>query len=159
MDPNANPKSQVSNPSNPGGDSAGKMGITTPLSQQPMQPVTQPVMPVGGKKEAPVGMPNPSEWVAPSTPEIVLPKEVKDAGVESHPVIPQVSQDARQQGVQMSGQNIPAPHVTAEIIGMQTSPSVLEQLKTVHKSVKDSFSWLVRLIIREQKKEKNGGLS
>lgn len=118
--------------------------------QMPQQRVQQPAQPVGGPKEMPrIG----NEWVAPSTPEIVLPQEVKEAGVEAHPTILQVSQSAQQSGVRMANEAMTISPVGADTINLQTPRSVLDQLKAAHKSFKDSFSWLIRLIIREQDKK------
>jgi hypothetical protein len=97
-----------------------------------------------------------NEWVSSSTPEVVLPKEVQEAGVEIQPVVPQVTQSAQQAGVTHAKEATPVESVKVEPLGMQTPRSVLNQLKAVHKSVKDSFSWLVRLVIKEQDKKEKG---
>lgn len=136
-----------------------------PNTQQPPsvgQPSRQPApvapaQPVGaGTKEAPIPAGLMGEWVSPSTPEVVLPKEVQEAGVEVQPVLPQVTPSAQQAGVAHAKEATPVEGVKMEALGMQTPRSVLNQLKSVHKSVKDSFSWLVRLIIKEQDKKEKG---
>jgi hypothetical protein len=136
-----------------------------PSVQQPAsagQPVRQPVpaapiQPVGTRtKEAPLPAGLTNEWVSSSTPEVVLPKEVQEAGVEIQPVVPQVTQSAQQAGVTHAKEATPVESVKVEPLGMQTPRSVLNQLKAVHKSVKDSFSWLVRLVIKEQDKKEKG---
>lgn len=138
-------------------DDTAKQGVQQPILATPVSPQgNQQVQPIGGRKEAPIGMPQSGEWVSPSTPEIVLPQEVKAAGVEAHPPIPQVSQAATQSGVRMANEAMTITPVTAETINIHTSRSVLNQLKAVHKSVKDSFSWLVRLLIKEQDKKEKG---
>lgn len=145
MDPNTNQPVQ-SNSQQP----------AQPAVQQPArQPVitSQPVS--GGPKEAPRPIGQSAEWVSPSTPEVNLPKEVSEAGVESRPVVQPIPQVVQQLGVQHAKEATPVNSVKVEPLTIQTPRSVLDHLKTVHKSVKDSFSWLVRLIIKEQDKEKN----
>lgn len=138
-------------------DDTAKQGVQPPVAATPVPPRgNQQVQPVGGKKEAPISIPQSGEWVSPSTPEIVLPQEVKAVGVEAYPPIPQVSQAAAQSGVRMANEAMTITPVTAETINIQTPRNVLNQLKSVHKSVKDSFSWLVRLIIKEQDKKEKG---
>lgn len=128
------------------------------VQQQPTsvpQPVQQPQQPVGGRaKEM---MPQSSnEWVAPSTPEIVLPKEVQAAGVEAKPLIPTIPPSAQQAGVQHMKEATPVPTVKEEPIGMKTPRSVLQHLKAAHRKVSDSFSWLVRMVLKEQDKKEKG---
>lgn len=130
--------------------------------QQQVQP-TQPVQPASPQVQQPVSvgrtkeMPSvPTEWVSPSTPEVVLPQEVKEAGVEAKPVMPSVSQAAQQVGVQHAKEATPVTSVKVEPLGMKTPRSVLTQLKNAHKKVSDGFSWLVRLVIKEQDKREKG---
>ena len=131
-------------------DDAVKTQSQTQQPQQPVQQVVQPANPVGGPKEMPrIG----NEWVAPSVPEVVLPQEVQEAGVEVQPVIPQVSPSAQQAGVAHAKEATPVETVKVEPINLKTPRSVLDHLKAAHKSVKDSLSWLVRLIIKEQDRE------
>ena len=127
-----------------------------PVQRQPLPAAPQQQGVVGGPKEMPkVG----SEWVAPSVPEVILPQEVKTAGVEAHPSVPQVGPQAAQAGVQHAKEATPVESVKVEALGMKTPRSVLSHMKAMHKSVKDSLSWLVRLVIKEQdKKEKGGGV-
>ncbi len=140
--------------------------IQNPVPQQPtqppiQQPVRQPVAPMpaqpisGGSKEAPVPLGAAQEWVSPSTPEVVMPKEVSEAGVEATPVIQPIPQQVQQLGVQHAKEATPVESVVAEPLGLKTSRSVLDQLKAAHKSVKESFSWLIRLILKEQEKKEN----
>lgn len=126
---------------------------TQPIVQQPVQPpVQQPTQPVGGPKEAPVATAPVTEWVSASTPEVVLPQEVKEAGVEAKPVVEVISADAQKSGVRMANSAMAVPTVSEETVSLDTPASVLQQLKKMHKKVSDSFSWLVRLIIKEQDK-------
>lgn len=125
-------------------------------TQNPNQPNQQPVQQytsVGRSKEMP-GAPS-NEWVAPSTPEVVLPQEVKEAGVEAKPSMPSIPQDVAKAGVVHAKEATPAPTVS-EPFGMKTPRSVLQQLKETHKKVTEGFSWLVRLIIKEQDKKEKG---
>jgi len=143
------------NPSTPpqsGVRSGNIVGTTVPTSTQ--TPVQAPVTtPVGGPKEA-MAAPSPvSEWVSPSTPEVVLPQEVKDAGVEAHPVVETISADAQKSGVRMANSAMTVPTVQEETVNLESSSTMLHQLKSMHKKVSDSFSWLVRLIIKEQDKK------
>lgn len=99
-----------------------------------------------------------AEWVSPSTPEVVLPKEVAAAGVEAKPVVPSIQQAAQQVGVVHAKEATPATPVKVEPLGLKTPKGVLVQLKEAHKKVTDGFSWLVRLIIKEQEKKERGPL-
>jgi hypothetical protein len=119
---------------------------------QPASPVRQPIS-VGRAKEMPAV---PTEWVSPSTPEVVLPSEVKETGVEVKPVMPAVLPSAQQAGVTHAKEATPVPSIKVEPLGMKTPRSVLTQLKNAHKKVSDGFSWLVRLVIKEQDKEEKG---
>ncbi|HYK08485.1 MAG TPA: hypothetical protein VEW42_03235 [Candidatus Eisenbacteria bacterium] len=148
---------QVQRPAQDSARIAGGQPAAQPVQpQQPTQPgpkAHQPLAGVGGPKEA-MGAPSPvSEWVSPSTPEVVLPQEVKDAGVEAHPVVEKISEDAQKSGVRMANSAMTVPSVQEETINLETSSTVLHQLKSMHKKVSDSFSWLVRLIIKEQDKK------
>ena len=129
-------------------------------SSQPVVPVVsgQPVQPISGGRGKEV-IAAPTEWVAPSTPEIVLPQEVQSAGVEAKLVVPSLTKEAQQAGIKHAKESTPVTPVTEITLTMQTSHSVLMQLKKVHKSVKDSFSWLVRLLIKEQDKREKGGIN
>ena len=121
-------------------------------NQQPVQQ-PQPIQPVsGGKKEMP---PLGSEWVSASSPEIVLPKEVQEVGVEVQPTVPTVQPSAQAAGVQHAKEATPVSAVKAEPLNLATPRSVLNHLKNAHKSWKDAMSWFVRLIIKEQDKQKN----
>ncbi|HSD98963.1 MAG TPA: hypothetical protein VLB73_04730 [Patescibacteria group bacterium] len=142
MDDSTNPKSEVQNlnPSN--------RGVQPAAQPQPVVPVS------GGVKEAPLIPTQPREWVSPSTPEVILPKEVQAAGVEVLPVTQSIPPSAQQAGVVHAKEATPVTPVAAQL-GLQTPRSVLDNLKNVHKNVKDSFSWLIRLVIKEQEKEKN----
>ncbi len=128
-------------------------------AQQPTQPVVpvqqQPVQPVSGRAKevpsVPVG-----EWVSPSTPEVVLPTEVKEAGVEAKPIAPSIPPSAQQVGVRPAKEAMPVASVKAEPLGMQTPRGVLHHLKSAHRKVSDSFSWLVRLVLKEQDKKEKG---
>lgn len=143
MDPTQSSSNQTQQPVQP-----------QPVVQKPQQPV---VSPVGGKKEAVTAVP--TEWVSQSTPEkIVLPKEVEQAGVEVTPTTPPLLPSAQQAGVMHAKEATPVVPVAAEPLGLKTQRSVLSQLEKAHKSWKDGFSWLVRLIIKEQDKEKKGPL-
>lgn len=125
----------------------------TPVVQPVQSTQQQPITPVGGSKEAFAQQTPASEWVSPSTPEVVLPQEVKDAGVEAHPVTETISADAHKSGVRMANNAMVVPTVTQETVSIETQPSVLHHLKKMHKKVSDSLSWLVRLIIKEQDKK------
>lgn len=125
------------------------------IPAQPQMPFNQPQDHgvAGGAKEMP---PVTNEWVSPSNPEIVLPQEVKEAGVEANPTVQPIPSSAANVGVKMAREATPVKPVEEEQIGMQTPRAVLTQLKNIHKSVKDSFTWLVRLVIKEQDKKEKG---
>lgn len=130
------------------------MDDTKPTTDDQNVKGSQPVIsPTTGTKEAPVGAPI-TEWVSPSTPEIVLPQEVKAVGVEAKSVVENISESAKQAGVRMASHVATVATVKAEVLDLKTSRNVLEHLKGMHKNVKDGLSWLVRLIIREQEKQK-----
>lgn len=127
-------------------------------NQQINQVPQQPISPVsGGPKEAlrPIGQSR--EWVSASTPEIVLPQEVQQAGVEAKPLVPQVPQSAQEAGLQPAKETAPVGSVTMEHISLKTPHPLILQLKKIHKNVKESFSWLLELISRQQDREENGG--
>ena len=146
MDDNqmSNVKSQMSN---------GQNDVGTP-QQQPVQPTpatpVKPTTPVGGMKEgAPVAAP--TEWVSPSVPEVTPTAEVSKF-VEATPEIPSIPQAALQAGIKHAKEATPVPTVKAEPINLTTPHPVLMALKKAHGSIKDSMSWLVSLIIKEQDK-------
>lgn len=123
---------------------------TQPVQQSPLpaQPIPQPIQPVSGRaKEA---------WVAPSTPEVVLPQEVQEIGVESSPVVPVLSNTAQQAGVSHAKEATTVILSENESLGMKTPPPIITHLKTVHKKVSDSITWLIRLIMKEQEKKEKG---
>lgn len=148
MDPNTKP-----NPPTGGQTQNSNPGVQVPRTPAPTPP--QPL--IGGTKEAPRPVAQSNEWLSPSTPEIVLPNAVKEAGVEAKPVVQVVPQAAQQAGVRMAKEATPPSTVSVEHISLQTPHPVLVQLKKIHKNVKESFSWLVRLLVRQQDREKNGG--
>lgn len=127
-------------------------------AQQPTVSVVQPIAPVGGTKEAPIPVAKSSEWLTQSTPEVILPQEVKAAGVESKPVVETISEDAKQAGVRMAHSAMPVPTVSEETVNIKTPRNILVQLKNAHKKVSEGFSWLVRLVIKEQDKQERGGV-
>lgn len=98
------------------------------------------------------------EWVSPSTPEVIVPKEVAAVGVEAKPVVPSIPQAAQHAGVAHAKEATPVTPVKVEPLGMKTPKGVLLHLKEAHKKVTDGFSWLVRLIIKEQEKKERGPL-
>lgn len=117
--------------------------------QQPLESIS-----VGRSKEMP-SMPS-TEWVVPSTPEIVLPREIEAEGIEAKPILPPIPLDVAQAGVVHAKEATPVSIVKEVPLSMQTPRSVLQQLKQTHKKVTEGFSWLVRLIIKEQDKKEKG---
>lgn len=121
--------------------------------QAPQVPVQQPVLPVSGSAKEKVSMPSLStgEWVASSTPEVELPSEVKDAGVEVRSETPQLSQEVQAAGVKMAKEATPVVSSQGpKPLDLTTPPATITLMTKVHKSAKDAISWLVRLIKKEQ---------
>src|SRR5579872_4741250 len=86
---------------------------------QPVPTPVQPVVPVsGGAKEKLATAVTPKEWVSASTPEVVLPKEVQEAGVEATPVMPSVPSAAQAAGVQHAKEATPVSPVATEPLGI-----------------------------------------
>ena len=122
------------------------------------QPTVQPVQqPISGRKEAPA---SPSkEWITPSTPEVVLPQEVKEAGVETKTDFPQLTPEQKAAGLQVAKEATEVKPLEQTALNTKTPRATLEILKRAHKKVTEGFSWLVRLIIKEQDKKEQGGVS
>lgn len=119
--------------------------MQAPQNQQPAQPVS------GGPKEK-AAMPSSQtqEWIAPSTPEVQIPKEL-EGHMEATP-IPTIPQDIQNAGVTHAKEATPVTVAGEEALGLTTSPSVLATLKKAHSNVKDSIRWLVELVGLAQRK-------
>lgn len=131
-------------------------------AQQPVQPVqpldsAQRQQPVAGGPKEKVAMPASSkqEWVAPSTPEVQIPKELE--GHVEATSLPTIPQDVQNAGVIPAKEATPVLSVTDkdEPLGLGTSPSVLVAIKKAHSSVKDSIRWLAELVgLAQQKRDR-----
>lgn len=127
-----------------------QLPVSTPASTGTQLPVTTPI---GGMKEgSPVAAP--TEWVSPSVPEVVPTQEVSQF-VEVHPEVPPIPQAARLAGVKHAKEATPVQSLKAAPLGLATPHPVLVVLKNAHKNIKDSMSWLVSLIMKEQDREKH----
>ncbi len=125
-------------------------------SQQNLTQGAQPsaVQPVsGGPKEAPKMPSLAGEWVSQSTPEVILPQEVKDIGVETKNDFPQLTTEQKAAGLRAAKEATEVKPLETTALSPKTPRVSLEILKQTHKKVTDSFAWLVRLIIREQDKQ------
>lgn len=138
MDNTQNPNPQVQNPS------MGQQGNNQTASQ-PAQPISG-----GLKEQPPLPSAGPSEWIAPSTPEVHIPQELQEH-MEATPV-PSIPQDVNDAGVKMAKEETPITLAADEALGLNTSPSVLITLKKAHSSVKESIRWLAEVIGLAQKK-------
>lgn len=133
------------------------MDDTKTVGQNPVQqPQQQPVS--SGPKEAPAMPPISSEWVASSTPEVVLPQDVKAAGVEARSELPSLTEDQKSAGLRAAKEATEVKPIPQTALNMQSPRSLLLSLKETHKKIADSFTWLVRLIIREQDKREHEGV-
>jgi hypothetical protein len=102
-----------------------------------------------------------SEWVAPSTPEVQIPQEVQEVGVEAQPTIHPVPGDAQAAGVQLAKEAVPVQPVAATTVDINTPRSLIDSLKKAHHSVKDAFRWMLEVVSLAQDKkareEEKGG--
>lgn len=122
---------------------------TQPVDNAQGKKTQQPVSGVA-KEMSPLPPLSSSEWVAPSTPEVHIPNELKEH-MEATP-IPTVSQDAGAAGVRLTKEATPVTIAADEPLGMNTPPSVLEKIKKAHSSMKNSIRWLAEVIGLAQKK-------
>lgn len=104
----------------------------------------------GGKEHAGISVPS-SEWIAPSTPEVQIPKELQEH-MEAHAIIPTIPQDVQTAGVKHAKEATPVAIPADEPLGINTPPSVLARIKNTHKNVKDAVRWFAELVGLAQKK-------
>lgn len=105
----------------------------------------------GGKEKSPLPSLSPAELVTPSTPELVIPQELKEH-MEATPVTPALPNDVQNAGVKLAKEATPITSAGDDSLGMQTAPSVLMGIKKAHSNIKDSIRWLAELVGLAQKK-------
>jgi hypothetical protein len=126
-----------------------------PVSQDQSQP-SQPVPPSspagysGSSKEI-----EGSHIVSPELPlkavgqEVVIPKEVEQAGVKVHPTTVPLPPQITQTGVQSVGANVPIAPTSGSTVVLPLNDTQIAQ--ALHESVTSSIRWLAEWCVRQIK--------
>ena len=124
--------------------------------QQPVQTPQEPVaqqsvsVPAGGKEQEAMGV----GGIQPSQPEVVVPQEVQEAGVETATAEePQLTQEHKDAGLEAVKEAAPVPHNSSKV-QLPENYKAPQGFSLFHQKVKDAATWLWLLLFKvEEQKE------
>lgn len=156
------PAQVVTNPIQPAAPSENHAQQSQPtVSSVTSLPQTQttPLSPLTGGEQIPQGTVHPeaeplppsgiNEWAKLSEPEVALPTEVIEAGVESVPVTPVITPSQQAVGVIPAKETTPIPSEPSENFHFPFTLSQTVEIMHKDRDIKDSLRWLATLIFRE----------
>lgn len=127
--------------------------ISSPSTPQQTLPFQQQPEAVPSSAQSPEREPIPrggtNEWAKLSEPEVVLPDEVIEAGVEVVPVTPTISRQQQAAGVNFANEATPVLTEPSEEFHFPFTLPQTEEIIHRDKDISDSLRWLATLIFRE----------
>lgn len=86
-----------------------------------------------------------------SEPEINLPKEVEEVGVEASPEKPQLTEEHKQAGISHASQFTPAEEADGKTIQLPTKEEIIKE-EEKKRPITDAIRWFIALVKRQRMK-------